>query len=350
VESEPEIWDRRRTPAALLALITVAERRGISPRACLAGTGLHPADLQSAGLTVFGYQELTAVRNLVRLTSDEPGLGAAAGAMARLGALGIYGFALQSSPTVRELTAAAVRHGYGKFTWGMLRPTLTESPDSTLGVFDEHCVPEDVRSFVIERDLAFTATVITEALGAYCALAVESTLPAARAEELRRRFPSMAVAPDRDRNAIRFSEATLAQPLPAGDVVAFRTCERQCEDLLDRWMQCAQQETVARQVTSTLLGLSPDRWTLRDVADARAIHPRTLNRRLAAEGSSFRGIIDGIRRSLASALLSETDLTVTQVASRVGYADGGSFLRAYKRWTGDSPGGASPSDPELSRR
>jgi AraC-like DNA-binding protein len=350
VESEPEIWDRRRTPAALLALITVAERRGISPRACLAGTGLHPVDLQSPGLAVFGYQELTAVRNLVRLTSDEPGLGAAAGALARLGALGIYGFALQSSPTVRELTAAAVRHGYGKFTWGMLRPTLTTSAGAVLGVFDERCVPDDVRNFVIERDLAFTATVITEAVGPGCALAVETTLPAARTAEMRRRFPSMAITPDRHRNAIRFSEATLALSLPAGDAVAFRTCERQCEDLLDRWTQCGPQETVACQVTSTLLSLAPDRWTLRDVADARAMHPRTLNRRLAAEGSSFRGIIDGIRRSLASALLAETDLTVTQVACRVGYADGGSFVRAYKRWTGGAPSGASPADPELTRR
>jgi AraC-like DNA-binding protein len=45
-----------------------------------------------------------------------------------------------------------------------------------------------------------------------------------------------------------------------------------------------------------------------------------------------------VHETLATELLATTSVTVEQVAARLGYADAASFTRAYKRWTGRTPG------------
>ena len=64
---------------------------------------------------------------------------------------------------------------------------------------------------------------------------------------------------------------------------------------------------------------------------------RTLHRRLAEHGTSFRQLLDSVRLDLARAYLGETELPVTEIGFLIGFADLSSFSRAFKRWTGPSP-------------
>ena len=77
--------------------------------------------------------------------------------------------------------------------------------------------------------------------------------------------------------------------------------------------------------------------SLKDIADRLFISPRTLHRRLGAEGSSFRAIKDTLRRDLALTRLSKTRDPVSRVAVDLGYADTSAFYRACVAWTGMSP-------------
>lgn len=63
----------------------------------------------------------------------------------------------------------------------------------------------------------------------------------------------------------------------------------------------------------------------------------TLGRRLAAEGTSFRELARRHRIERAARLLSETRLSVLEVAGRCGYAETASFSRAFRAVTGSSP-------------
>jgi AraC-like DNA-binding protein len=72
------------------------------------------------------------------------------------------------------------------------------------------------------------------------------------------------------------------------------------------------------------------------VARRLGLHPRTLSRRLAARGTTFRAVVEAERLARARQLL-VTDWSVEHIGRRLGYADGTAFSRAFKRWTGTSP-------------
>jgi len=73
------------------------------------------------------------------------------------------------------------------------------------------------------------------------------------------------------------------------------------------------------------------------VARALGTSGRTLQRRLAEEGLSFQGVIDGLRADLARAYVRTARLSVSELAARLGYAQPSAFVRAFKRWTGSTP-------------
>lgn len=73
---------------------------------------------------------------------------------------------------------------------------------------------------------------------------------------------------------------------------------------------------------------------------ARTLHlaPATLRRRLDEEGQNYRAIKDELRRDMAITDLGRARLTVSEVAARLGFAEPSAFHRAFKKWTGGSPG------------
>jgi len=80
------------------------------------------------------------------------------------------------------------------------------------------------------------------------------------------------------------------------------------------------------------LAQPPDRGT---TAAVLGLTPRTLARRLADEGTSFRAIVDAQRLRAATDWL--LDHGIAEVSERLGFADPRSFQRAFQRWTGLSP-------------
>jgi AraC-like DNA-binding protein len=65
---------------------------------------------------------------------------------------------------------------------------------------------------------------------------------------------------------------------------------------------------------------------------------RTLFRRLNAEGESYQAIKNALRRDLSIRLLSDSNASVSEIASRLGFAEPSAFHRAFRKWTGASPG------------
>ncbi|MBC7698852.1 AraC family transcriptional regulator [Aquabacterium sp.] len=84
--------------------------------------------------------------------------------------------------------------------------------------------------------------------------------------------------------------------------------------------------------------LDAGKVTLEDVATELHLPPRTLQRRLEESNLNFRLMVDGVRNSQAQHYLSETEMPLVELASAMGFADHASFNRAFKRWTGLSPG------------
>lgn len=73
------------------------------------------------------------------------------------------------------------------------------------------------------------------------------------------------------------------------------------------------------------------------VAERLRCSPRTLRRRLAEQGRSYRALLDDARHERARALLDDPRQSITAIAHLVGFSDPTSFARAFRRWTGLGP-------------
>jgi AraC-like DNA-binding protein len=77
--------------------------------------------------------------------------------------------------------------------------------------------------------------------------------------------------------------------------------------------------------------------SLRSLAQELGLSPRSFQRRLSEERTSFRSLVRHQRRTLAESLMKDHSATVTAVAHTVGYAESAVLSRAFKVWTGASP-------------
>ena len=89
-------------------------------------------------------------------------------------------------------------------------------------------------------------------------------------------------------------------------------------------------DTLARAVgTADVSIVSVARW--------HRMHPRTLQRHLAAEGTSYEAELDDIRRRRAYQLLTETALPLSQITGMLGLSEQSALTRAARRWFGEPP-------------
>ena len=97
---------------------------------------------------------------------------------------------------------------------------------------------------------------------------------------------------------------------------------------------------ISAEIVESLLDSAQlaESYQLEHVATLLEMSPRTLRRHLARQRTSFTEILERWRRDSALTLLQNTNLRVADIAIRLGYSHLSNFERAFKRWTGHTPG------------
>jgi AraC-like DNA-binding protein len=131
--------------------------------------------------------------------------------------------------------------------------------------------------------------------------------------------------------ALRFPSSWMSERIPGADPGRLREAQKRAS-AADRGHLVQKTSRALR----TLLLQGPASGT--DVAQALAMHRRTLNRRLSAEGTTFQEILDTVRFAVAQDLLRNSEVNLHDIAAALGYAGLTPFMRAFRRWTGTSPG------------
>ena len=108
----------------------------------------------------------------------------------------------------------------------------------------------------------------------------------------------------------------------------------ECERLLT---QAASATTMAQRVRELLAGREGHYPKLSAAAAFFSVSTSTLIRRLKEEGSSFQALLDDTRRERAHWYLTHTQLTVEDIAERLGYVDTTNFSRTFRRWYRATP-------------
>jgi AraC-like DNA-binding protein len=311
--------DVRHPAYATRVLCEVANERGIATRDVLAGTGITPADLDDPDAVVTARDEIVAVRRLLARLPDDAGVGVEVGSRFTLTHAGLMGFAAMSCGTLRELFTIAMRY----FALTMLNIDVT--------LF--------VRRYFVERDVAgIVATVSGFAYPVLEQYADRVSAEVSLDEDVL--SPLLAIVPienvsfERAHNRIHFPRDMFDAPLPQADRHTLEMCIAQCDVLMQRNDRRRGITAVVRSKLFRGTGVFP---SLPEVAAELDVHPRTLRRRLAEEGTSFRALLNEARSTLSLDLLCNVGLTVEQVSKRLGYTDISTFSHAFKRWHGAPP-------------
>ncbi|MBX7447180.1 AraC family transcriptional regulator [Mycolicibacterium sp. 3033] len=96
--------------------------------------------------------------------------------------------------------------------------------------------------------------------------------------------------------------------------------------------------SLSAKVRAALIELLPaGSGTTQGVAKHLGISTRTLQRRLGEEGATFQKVLADLREELAHHYLTQSSLSLTEIAFLLGYDNANSFHRAFNQWTGRTP-------------
>jgi AraC-like DNA-binding protein len=136
--------------------------------------------------------------------------------------------------------------------------------------------------------------------------------------------------------SIRFDARYLALPL--------RRDEKALNQMLQRALpltvlQYRRDRLLVQQVRQALAAWPDQAHRADGIAALLNISARTLHRQLKEEGASLQALKDEVRFERAKDLLNRSNKPVKQVATAAGFKNEKSFTRAFRQWSGETPGG-----------
>jgi AraC-like DNA-binding protein len=134
--------------------------------------------------------------------------------------------------------------------------------------------------------------------------------------------------------AVRVSTAALAKPLPSHNPLMGELARSYLDTQLAR-----PDRTLSRRVASLLREFLGVHCASReDIAQMLAMHPRTLQRRLSDEGTSFEEVKDQVRREMLEQMLQRAEVpSLTQIAGMLDYGAQSALTRSCRRWFDMTP-------------
>ena len=312
--------------------------RLFEPRALLAGTGLEPIDLERTGGTLRVRQALQYIDNAIRLSArGEWYLEWAASLSDHFH--GPISLALMSAPTLGDSLDAFIAyfparvpylHLQGRSDGAHFRTEMRALIDLGAG----RALLMETPLLILERYLA----------NVYLIDPREARVdldypPTAHAEHYPRYF-DCPVRFDAEHTALVIPTAWRAIPNLGYTAATWAHARQQCEGLLGASVE---RDTLGQlhSYLAAALDIADRPRALPTLAEAAAhlfITPRTLIRRLRRLGTTYQALTDALLREHACELLANEQLKVKEVAAALGVDNPANFGKAFKRWTGLTPG------------
>jgi AraC-like DNA-binding protein len=318
-------------PIALASqLVQLAKRWSVSADDLLSGVGLSRAHIEdpSGRLPV---ATMCALLERARGLTGEPGLGYYLGLQTRATLYGYLGFAALSAASLGDALSLAVQ--YAPIFSTALAIDLKVGGGVACIRLEERADLGSVRDIVLinmtlglrEMGRALTG----RQLDGCADLAISEPDYQARFAHL---VPNVRFG--QPANRIVFDATAVDLPVVMADPIALRLAQHQCECELDRLGFDAR---LAARVRRLIAGDEGVRLSMEQVAGCLDMSPRTLRRRLVEQGVSFAALVDHERRNRALDLLRSSRLSIQDIAIRLEYRTASSFVRAFHRWTGETP-------------
>ncbi len=315
-------------------VLELLEKQGIDTGPLLRAAHIDRALLSDPTASIERAQELALVAALLKVHPD-PCFGLQAGACYRLSAFGVLGSAVFAASTVREAIHFFIRFVNLSYTY--FDVSVQAQPQPTEVVIKSRFDLGDLYPYFMQRDLAFAATAIQDISFDMAKNAIKSidiALPEPQDPTPYQQGFRCPVRFTSGPSKIRYDSEILDRTLPMANPLSFKILEQQCEKDLQRLSRPLGVSETVRQCFLQTQGDYPDEAA---IAKRLSITTRTLRRRLASEGSSYKQLLHQHLSSRARQLLLHTDLPVEQIALQCGYCESSSFIRAFKSWEAMTP-------------
>lgn len=316
------------------AIVHAASMKGVSPGLLRELTGFD-AELAADPDARISLAQERALWDAAAQRSGDALFGLHAATLLKPGAFDVLEYAVRSAPTLRQALERLAR--YNRIEHDVAVFSVRDRADDTRVT---HTFPGPIEApcrHAVEFTLASVALIASQISAAPVTPRTVELRHAAAGplDEYARVFgatPRFGAAA----NAIEWDRALLERPLPATDPALSRVLVRHAEAVLAALP--ALQAGYAERVQHILLGnLSSGDTTLDSVARRLKLSARSLQRRLAEEGTSFDRVLDALRHELALRYLDDRSLAIAEVAYLLGYSEPSPFHRAVRRWTGRTP-------------
>jgi AraC-like DNA-binding protein len=310
--------------------LQIAEERGVSREQLLEGVDVSPELLTRPDARIPLQEYGRIIFRALQLTGDA-GLGLEYGLRANLTLHGHVGFGVMSHGTLREALT------FGSKYFSMRSPGFTTrcfAEGSQVVIEAREAVAYGpLRQYAFDMLLVgLTHTIRPFVPEAALELWFEGPEPAYFAR-YRERLPPTRF--DMGVNQVRFPIEYLDRPLGTANPVTVQLLKQHCDRELSF---LGDEDRLLYRVRALLADEQNGPLDLEATARQLAMSARTLKRKLRAHGFKFRQLVDEVRRMQSTRLLNETSLSVEEIGRRVGYAAHGNFVRAFRRWTGTTPG------------
>lgn len=312
-------------------VVDAAQRLGVKKEALLMTAGISP---QALGWERWPIDYITRLWHSAERCTEDSGFGLKVGTGVRPASIDIVSFALQSAATLRE--AMSLVQKYQRLISDGGRFQMLPGIRGTWIVYH----PRQGR-------LAFSPHQLEAVLSAVVTLS--GWLSGKRLNVLRVQFSHSRLGRQTGYHdvfgcPVEFEQAfsgllvtneDLDEPLPNIDMRLAKVHEQYSENrlaALDGGKVSAQ--SLRRWLLTQLSQTLPKRA---DAARALGISQRTLARRLQAQGQTFNGLLDDVRREWALQAVAEGEQSLADIAQSLGYAEASTFYRAFHRWTSMPP-------------
>jgi AraC-like DNA-binding protein len=137
-----------------------------------------------------------------------------------------------------------------------------------------------------------------------------------------------------DHDALWFDRQKATETLPRQNPSVARATDA----VVERYLANFERHDIVRQTGAAIAELLPRGAPSRtEVAGRLELSERTLHRRLAGAGRTFRELLDETRHKLALEYLAERKHSLLEIAFLLGFTDPSNFARAFRRWEGVGP-------------
>ena len=264
---------------------------------------------------------------------QQPHIGLELGQRYHLTSYGLLGLAAMSCRDLQSCYEMIFK--YIAMTWTYFQFSLLEkSGDILLSAEPMRDLGSSYR-FMLDRDLCAAYRIGSDALGKpwpLKAVYLKHDEPEYTAV-YQQSFPCPVIF-NSEYNALCFEKRWLNEPLAKSDLNTASIFEAQCAaacELLSR------DDSFSEHIRYRLTSFEDTLPGLESLASKLHTTPRTLQRKLAAEGTSYKELLEEVRLNLAIEFLHNSKLTMEDIASRLGYQETSSFSHAFKSWTGKPP-------------